>query len=50
MRPLYAIDAWALAAVYYSAEGYSWLWGAGCIAMVFLMLILADLAQKRNRQ
>lgn len=42
MRPLYAIDAWALAAVYYFAEGYSWWWGAGALAVVFIMLMLAD--------
>ena len=50
MRPIYAIDLWTFSAVYYAAEGYSWWWSAGCIAIVFLMLTLADSAQKRNRQ
>lgn len=46
MRPIYAIDAWTLAAVYYFAEGYPWWWGALALANVFLMLLLADTRKK----
>lgn len=48
MRPLYAIDAWALTAVYYFAEGYAWWWGAVALAVVAIMLLLADAPTRRK--